>query len=321
MTVVPRPGDAGGDTVADLLDRADDAQVRGDAVVACDLAQEAYDLVVAAQAWSLVPPAAGLLGHVSALTGQIDRAERAYLAAAECQRGLVHQDVHLHGRAGARWGWYLRRTYRWDDAREVLERNVAYSTATDRPADVALAGLELAALELDKKLAGAALLRLAKVVPELDAAGEVADATRARLLEARALHARGRLDDATARLDDVLAACDAYGLVTTRLEALVARCHLRLTIDGTSRPADDHAQAALAGARERSLVWVQIDALWALAAADDLSRTLRGEDPDPPGSMPRPGSFADQAARLRQSLGNQWFDLHPLRTVERRVGR
>lgn len=261
------------------------------------------------------------LKAASTTVGEIDQAEWAYRAAAECQRGLAEADVHLHGRPGARWGWYLRTTYRWDDARELLERSVAFCTDDGRPADATLAQVELAALELDKKLPGATLLRLRRALPVLDDAGYVADVVRARLLVAEALLARGRPDEVGPELDAVLDGCQANGLLTTRIEALVIRSTLILHTEGTSHHAAQEAQAALAAARERRLVWLEIDALRALAAADDLGRELSGEDPPSPGAMPRPGSFADQAARLHQRLNNQWFDLHPLRTVEQRVGR
>jgi hypothetical protein len=314
-------GTAGEGTADDLLARAEEAHLTGDPVTARSMAQEAVDLVTGAGDWARVPRAAGLLGHTCALVGEIDQAERAYRAAGECQLGLAGGEVHLHGRPAARWGWYLRRTYRWADATEVLERSAVFCGNAGRPADAALAQVELAALELDKKLPGATLLRVRRVLPSLDEAGYVADAVQARLLVAEALLVRGRLDEAGQELGAVFDDCQAHGLLTTRIAALVMRSRLALQVDDDTHRAASDAQSALAQARERCLAWLQIDALWALAAADELQRTRCGEDPSPPGSMPRPGSFADQAARLNQRLDNQWFDLHPLRTVEQRTGR
>lgn len=93
------------------------------------------------------------------------------------------------------------------------------------------------------------------------------------------------------------------------------------TPGGTSTEAAADARAALDLARDRGLVWLEVVALWAMAATEDVGRGLFDDDPPPPGLPPRAGSFADQAGRLRQRLNNQWFDLHPLRTVEQRVGR
>ena len=104
------PGDT--DAVDDLIERAEDYLLAGDALVAKALAEEAFALVTEATLWHRVPETAGLLGHTCALVGEIQRAEASYYAAGECQRGLAEADVHLYGRPGARWGWYLRTTYR-----------------------------------------------------------------------------------------------------------------------------------------------------------------------------------------------------------------
>ncbi|MBI4944021.1 MAG: hypothetical protein HY830_25045 [Actinobacteria bacterium] len=307
--------------VDDLVARAEEALPAGEAVIAKSLAEEALELVVEAQAWPRVAETAGLLGHASALVGEVQRAETAYLMAAECRRGLAGTDVHLDGRPGARWGWYLRTTSRWDDAREVLERSAAGCTERGDTVDAALAQVELAALELAKRLAGATLLRLDRALPVLDTEGQLPDAVRARLLRAEALLARGRHDEAGETVEAVLDACGTHGLLALRGDALVVRSRLILETGGTSTEAAVDARAALDLARDRGLVWLEVAALWAMAATEDVGRGLFDEDPPPAGLPPRAGSFADQAGRLRQRLDNQWFDLHPLRTVEQRVGR
>ena len=50
-----------------------------------------------------------------------------------------------------------------------------------------------------------------------------------------------------------------------------------------------------------------------------MSREHAGETPRPQGIPASEASFFGQAARLRSSLENQVFDLHPLRTVEKRT--
>jgi|GEM_PF-3807496 len=309
------------EAIDDLLARAEEAHLTGAPVVACALAQEAVARLEEAEHWARIPEAAGLLAHSCALTGEIHRAEGAYLTAGLRQRALAEGDQHLHGRPGSRWGWYLRKTYRWSDAREVLERSEVLCHDEGRPADAALAALELAALELDRKNPRGALARVEQALPLLSDAGYVADAVRARLLTAEVLVVQGRLSAAEQLLEVVLDDCQTHGLLTTRIEALVIRSRLTLAAGGTTHDAAAEALSAWGLALDRRLVWLQIDALWALAAADDLGRVRAGEDPLPADAMPRPGSFADQAARLRQRLDNQWFDLHPVRTVEERLGR
>jgi hypothetical protein len=141
------------------------------------------------------------------------------------------------------------------------------------------------------------------------------------VLHARVLLARGSHDEARNTLEGVLSTCLTHGLVAVRGAALVVRSGWILATGGTSTEAADDARAALTLARDRGLVWLEVDALWAMAETEYVGRSLFDDEPPPDGLPPRAGSFADQAGRLRQRLNNQWFDLHPLRTVEQRVGR
>lgn len=307
------------DDPADLLSRAEDHRLMGDAVLACDLASQALQSIITRGEHARIPAAAALLGHAQGLVGQVAEAERSFLTAGEFARGLARADVHLTGRPAARWGWFLRTTYRWQDADELLKRSSARCTEAGDQVGAALAQVEIAALELDKKLAGATVLHVNRVLDVLDGEGLVADAAQARLLLCRALSARGRHDEAGATLEGVFDVCHDQGLLLTRIEALTARSARRLTVQDDTRAAEDDARAALELAEPRQLAWHRITALFALAAVDDVSREHAGETPRPQGIPASEASFFGQAARLRSSLENQVFDLHPLRTVEKRT--
>lgn len=308
---------AGAQTAQDLIARADDLLVVGDPVAARGLAEQARDEVLQARAWHLVPVAASTLGWAAAQSGDVALAEASFLTAGEFRRGLARADVHLDGTPGIRWGAFLVRTGRLDDARDLLERVVRRAAEEQASLTAARANVELAALDLELDLPEMAYAVLREAAGVLDAQGRPSHVLRARHVVAHALTALGRHADALSVANDAVRLASALELLTPVAEGFAVRSRVLLAADGDSQRARADAREALRLGRLHHLAWVELDALLANAAIDRLEEQRAGVAP----SRPLPGSHVAQAGYLRQRFNAGWSDPHPLQTVVKRVGR
>lgn len=300
----------------DLLARADDLMVVGDPVAARSIAVQARDEVLQGRVWHLVPTAASTLGWAAFLCGDVALAEASFTTAGEFRRGLARTDVHLDGTPGIRWGAFLVRTGRWDDARELLGRIVRQSLADGAHLEAARARVELAALDLEQDLPDSAYATLREAIQVLDTQGRPSHVLRGRHVVARSLSAVGRHDDAVAIADDAVRLAATLDLMTPLAEGYAVRARALLAADGDPSARSD-AQEALRLGRLHHLAWAELDALLAHAAIDQAEEARHGTPP----SVPLPGSHVAQAGYLLQRFNAGWSDPHPLHTVVSRVGR